>query len=57
VGEVATPRYDRAALPQDVLIEGPAVVEDAWSTVIVPPGAALERDGWGDLHIDAGEAP
>jgi N-methylhydantoinase A len=57
LGEVATPRYDRAALSPDVPIEGPAVVEDAWSTVIVPPGAVLTRDAQGDLHIEAGGAP
>jgi N-methylhydantoinase A len=57
VGEVATPRYDRAVLSRDARIEGPAVVEDAWSTVIVPPGSVLTCDAWGNLHIDAGEAP
>ncbi|MEE8144462.1 MAG: hydantoinase/oxoprolinase family protein [Kiloniellales bacterium] len=56
-GAVATPRFDRAALPEGVPIEGPAIVEDAWSTVVVPPGAVLTRDASGSLHIDAGEAP
>ncbi|MFQ5775351.1 MAG: hydantoinase/oxoprolinase family protein [Kiloniellaceae bacterium] len=57
VGEVATPRYDRAALPAGAPIAGPAVVEDAWSTVVVPPGAVLTRDTSGNLNIDAGAAP
>jgi N-methylhydantoinase A len=32
--------------------DGPAVVEDAWSTVVVPPGAALTVDARGHLHIE-----
>jgi N-methylhydantoinase A len=57
VGEVAAPRYDRAALPDGAAIEGPAVIEDAWSTVVVPPGARLTRNAAGGLLIDVGEAP
>jgi len=53
-GPVATPRYDRDALGAGACIAGPAIVEDAWSTVVLPPGATLEVDGAGHLHIDAG---
>ncbi len=56
VGAVATPRYDRAGLSGGARIEGPAVVEDASSTVVLPPGSALACDAWGNLHIDVGEA-
>jgi N-methylhydantoinase A len=53
---VATPRYDRDALGAGAALAGPAIVEDDWSTVVLPPGATLEVDGAGHLHIDAGEA-
>lgn len=56
-GEVATPRYDRAALPDGATIEGPAVIEDTWSTVVVPPGASLACQSSGSLVIDVGETP
>ena len=51
---LATPRYDRDALGAGAALAGPAIVEDAWSTVVLPPGATLEVDGAGHLHIDAG---
>ena len=53
-GPVATPRYARANLNAGRPIAGPAVVEDAWSTVVVPPGAALVSDKAGNLHIATG---
>jgi N-methylhydantoinase A len=54
---VATPRFERDALGENQRISGPAIVEDDWSTVVLPPGAALAVDGAGHLHIEAGEAP
>ena len=51
---VPTPRYDRAALGADCPLEGPAIVDDAWSTVVVPPGATLTADDAGHLHIATG---
>lgn len=50
----ATPRYDRAALAPGRTLAGPAIVEDAWSTVVVPPGATLVADEAGHLHIATG---
>ena len=52
-----TPRYDRAGLCPGDPLEGPVVVEDAWSTVVVPPGATLTADGAGHLHIATGVGP
>jgi N-methylhydantoinase A len=46
-----TPRFDRDLLPAGAKIAGPAVVEDAWSTVVVPPGYALTADTMGHLWI------
>ncbi len=53
---IPTPRYDRAGLEPDRAISGPAIIEDAWSTVILPPGASLTPDGQGNLHIEVGAA-
>jgi len=49
-----TPRYDRDRLPAGVRIAGPAIVEDAWSTIIVPPGYGLRADAMGHLWIKEG---
>lgn len=54
--ELATPHYDRDRLPIDWKITGPAIIEDAWSTVVVDPGATARADCLGHLHIDL-EAP
>ena len=53
-GPVPTPRHARAGLVAGRALAGPAVVEDAWSTVVVPPGATLVADGAGHLHIATG---
>ena len=54
---VPTPRYDRAALGPGNALEGPVIVDDAWSTVVVPPGATLSADDAGHLHIATGAGP
>jgi N-methylhydantoinase A len=46
-----TPRFDRDRLAAGAVIDGPAIVEDAWSTVVVPPGYALHADAMGHLWI------
>jgi len=48
----ATPRYNRATLCTDAAIEGPAIIEDPWSTIVVPPGADATVDCHGHLHIE-----
>ncbi len=53
---VDTLRYDRAAVATDQKIAGPAIIEDAWSTIVVPPGASAKPDQFGHLHIDVGSA-
>jgi len=52
-GPVATPRYDRACLMPDNAIAGPCIIEDAWSTIVLPPDAACRADAAGHLHIEA----
>ena len=49
-----TPRYARAGLSAGHMLVGPVVVEDAWSTVVVPPGATLTADEAGHLRIATG---
>jgi N-methylhydantoinase A len=48
---VATPRFDRDLLPTGVTVAGPAIVEDAWSTIVVPPGYTVHADAMGHLWI------
>jgi len=51
-----THRYERDTLPAGWGAEGPAIIEDEWSTTVVPPGATARTDGAGHIHIDTGEA-
>jgi N-methylhydantoinase A len=46
-----TPRFDRDHLAAGASISGPAIVEDAWSTIVVPPGYTLAADTMGHLWI------
>jgi N-methylhydantoinase A len=52
LGEVALPRYDRAALAPGLTIAGPALVEDEWSTIVVGPGQRCAADRLGNLVIE-----
>jgi N-methylhydantoinase A len=56
-GPRETRRLSRDGLREGSIVHGPAIIEDAWSTVVLPPGANLNVDGFGHLHIDVGEAP
>jgi N-methylhydantoinase A len=51
-----TPIYDRAKLGGGATVEGPAVIEQADSTVLVPPGASARVDSYLNIVIDAGSA-
>ena len=48
---VQTPRYRRDALAPDTRLSGPAIVEDDWSTVTLPPGASLDVTAGGHLVL------
>ena len=50
-----TPRFARDRLGCGQRIPGPAVIEDAWSTIVVDPGATAWADARGHLHIEIGE--
>ncbi|WP_413875982.1 hydantoinase/oxoprolinase family protein [Albidovulum sp.] len=47
-----TPHFDRDRLPVGAKIKGPAIIEDAWSTIVVDPGATAWADEHAHLHID-----
>jgi len=51
-GEVTMPRHDRATLVAGVVVTGPAVIEDEWSTIIVYPGQRAVADAQGHLVLD-----
>ncbi len=53
-GAVEMLRYDRASLPPGHLVEGPAMIEDDWSTTIVYPSMRCVADRLGNLVIEAG---
>lgn len=49
---IPAPAYDRSRLAADQRVEGPAIIEDEWSTVVVPPGAVAWADEYANLQID-----
>lgn len=53
-GFTSTPVYDYYALAQDVEVEGPAIIEQAESTIVVGPRATAHVDGHHNLvmHIN-----
>jgi len=46
---------DREGLPVSFRHEGPLIVEEAYATTVVPPGATLEVDRLGLLDIEVGQ--
>ncbi len=54
---VETLRYRRDDLTPHVRVAGPAIVEDDWSTIALPPGTALEATSGGHLAMSFEAAP
>nr|MEB3859664.1 hypothetical protein [Desulfurococcales archaeon] len=50
-GFVETPVYDKAKLPVNVDIEGPAIIEEKTSTIIVPQGFTARKDRYGNVIV------
>jgi N-methylhydantoinase A len=50
-GFVATAVYDRARLPAGARVTGPAIIEQADTTTVVPPGYAALAEDSGNLRI------
>jgi N-methylhydantoinase A/oxoprolinase/acetone carboxylase beta subunit len=53
-GEVTLRRHDRAALAPSRVVDGPALIEDEWSTTLVYPGQRCAADRLGNLLIETG---
>ncbi len=53
-GALPTPRFARDELGASQRIEGPAVIEDDSSTIVVAPGATAWTGAHGHLQIDVG---
>ena len=51
-GFVSTPIYDGDTMRCGNIVEGPAIVEQRVTTVVVPPGARLEVTKYGDYIMD-----
>jgi N-methylhydantoinase A len=56
-GWVETAIYNRTLLKRGARFEGPAIVEQADSTTVVPPGATAEVQAYGDLVLDVRGMP
>jgi N-methylhydantoinase A len=50
-GAMESPVYRRADLPAGAAFEGPAVIEQLDSTVLVPPGVRTEVDEWLNIRM------
>lgn len=46
-----TPRYDRAQFGTGLRLAGPAIIEDAVSTIVVEPGWVATTDDHGHVHL------
>ena len=49
---VGTPLYSRSDLASGQVIEGPGIVEQMDTTVLIFPGDRAGTDPWGNLVID-----
>ncbi|MCH9672605.1 MAG: hydantoinase/oxoprolinase family protein [Gammaproteobacteria bacterium] len=56
VAPLATRFFERAKLPPDTSLDGPAIVVQTDSTTVIPPGARFTADRAGNLVIDTGVA-
>jgi N-methylhydantoinase A len=50
-GYVDTPVHDRAGLAAGSAFAGPAIIEQMDATTVVPPGAQVQLDSAGNMHI------
>jgi N-methylhydantoinase A len=54
--QLDTPVYDGTALRAGAEVRGPALVEEPFTVVVVPPGARAELDRHGNYELTPGEA-
>jgi N-methylhydantoinase A len=50
------PVYERSALPAEAVLTGPAIVEEASSTLLVPPNARARVERCGNIVVELPEA-
>ena len=55
-GELSVPVYERSRLSAGAEITGPAIIEEAASVTLAPPGASATVDSHGGLHLHLGAA-
>jgi N-methylhydantoinase A/oxoprolinase/acetone carboxylase beta subunit len=48
---LTTPTYDGTVLASGVRIDGPALIEEAFTVVVVPPGAHVTVDEHGNYDL------
>jgi N-methylhydantoinase A/oxoprolinase/acetone carboxylase beta subunit len=51
-GRLSTAIYARDKLARDQVIEGPAIVAEWTTTIVVPPAWSARVDGLGDLLLE-----
>ncbi|MEZ5847747.1 MAG: hydantoinase/oxoprolinase family protein [Geminicoccaceae bacterium] len=51
-GWLETPVYRRAALPLDAMFDGPAIVEQLDTTIVIEPGDRARSDRFGNLVVE-----
>jgi N-methylhydantoinase A len=51
---IETPVYRFEAIAEGARIQGPAMIESDFTSVVIDPGAEARRDGMGNLVIDLG---
>jgi N-methylhydantoinase A len=56
-GLAPVPRYDGAALPDGARIEGPAIIREPTTTVVVYPGAAATMTPLGNYLLELADVP
>lgn len=49
-----TALYDRRAVTPGTHLEGPAIIQQEDSTLVLPPGASALADAWGNLLVSVG---
>jgi len=52
---VEAPVYDRAGLPTGFIVDGPALIEEAASTLLLPPGARAVTEANGNIVVTLGQ--
>ena len=54
-GEHESTIYDGPALNPGMAFDGPAIVEDPGTTVVIHPGSSARVDAYGNIHIELGK--